>query len=271
MDKKRREFLKIAGVSTLAGLGGIAVAERFVSGASPASSRAETGVEPGLGSSQVTNPKDTTPTKRLGMVIDLSRFKNDPSLVGKVISACHTNHNVPNFPDEEDAVKWVSGIDYEIAFGEQSPDYTEVLVLCNHCDNPPCVEDCPTRATFIDNNGIVAIDYHRCIGCRFCVAACPYGMRSFNWRDPREGLDMNTLNREFPTRRRGVVENCNFCAERLGRGQMPACVEVTSEARAIVVGDLNDPNSEINIILGSTETKQRMPLLGTNPSVFYIV
>lgn len=271
MDKKRREFLKIAGVSTLVGLGGIAGVDRFVSGASPVPSKAQTGFEPVLGSSQDTSLKAITPTKRLGMVINLRKFKSDSSLAGKVISVCHALHNVPNFPDEDDAVKWVRGIDYENAFGEESSDYTEVLVMCNHCDNPPCVQDCPTRATFKDKNGIVAIDYHRCIGCRFCVAACPYGMRSFNWRDPRDGLDMNTLNREFPTRRRGVVENCNFCSERLGLGKMPACVEVTVESQAIVVGDLNDPNSQISMILGSIETKQRMPLLGTNPSVFYIV
>ncbi|MEE4242288.1 MAG: 4Fe-4S dicluster domain-containing protein, partial [Desulfopila sp.] len=143
------------------------------------------------------------------------------------------------------------------------------LVLCNHCDNPPCVRVCPTKATFKLPNGIVAMDYHRCIGCRFCMMGCPYGARSFNWFDPRDKI--KAYNPDFATRTRGVVEKCNFCGERLALGQEPACVEALKESGALVFGDLNDPHSEIRQLLDKEHTIQRKPTLGTQPSIFYIV
>jgi molybdopterin-containing oxidoreductase family iron-sulfur binding subunit len=103
------------------------------------------------------------------------------------------------------------------------------------------------------------------------MAACPYGMRSFNWRDPRGGLNMSDINQKFPTRMRGVVEKCNFCAERVGIGLQPACVEACGSSKAMVFGNLNDPNSEIRKVLKDNYTIQRKPSLGTHPSVFYIV
>ena len=129
------------------------------------------------------------------------------------------------------------------------------------------------------------MDFHRCIGCRFCMAACPYGSRSFNWRNPR--VDAKTLvggakiTKTFPTRERGVVEKCNFCAERIAKGtspkpghelerdQTPMCV---LESRgAIVFGNLNDPDSKVREVLKQNHTIQRKSESGTNPSVFYIV
>ncbi len=104
-------------------------------------------------------------------------------------------------------------------------------LLCNHCEEPSCVRVCPTKATFKRADGIVAMDYHRCIGCRYCMAACPFGSRSFNWGEPREYLDLAKLNPEFPTRMRGVVEKCNFCVERLAVGKLPACVEASRRHR----------------------------------------
>ncbi len=95
-------------------------------------------------------------------------------------------------------------------------------VFCNHCENPPCVRVCPTKATFQRADGIVMMDYHRCIGCRLCMAACPYGARSMNYRDPRPFIAK--INPDFPTRTKGVVEKCNFCEERLAKGMLPACV-----------------------------------------------
>ena len=84
------------------------------------------------------------------------------------------------------------------------------------------------------------MDWHRCIGCRYCVVACPYGSRSFNWKDPRKAPNLATLENTYPTRMRGVVEKCTFCDERLARGQQPACVEACREvgANALTVGDL---------------------------------
>ncbi|MCL7486925.1 MAG: 4Fe-4S dicluster domain-containing protein [Desulfobulbaceae bacterium] len=283
MDKKRREFLKIAGISTLAGLGAPAVVDRLITGSYPLAARAAREVTPGEGAgdqaSTAGHGSDTVPSgTRYGMVIDVRKFNENPAMAEACIKACHSVHNVPDLAEKNNEIKWIWLTGYGNAFPDHSHyhkdenlEKNQVLVLCNHCDSPPCVRACPTKATFKNKDGIVAMDYHRCIGCRFCMAACPYGARSFNWQDPRNGLDMNKINREFPTRMRGVVEKCNFCVDRLPRGLQPACVEATGASKAMVFGDLNDPNSEIRQVLKENFTIQRKPALGTQPSVFFIV
>ncbi|WP_457573157.1 sulfate reduction electron transfer complex DsrMKJOP subunit DsrO [Desulfolithobacter sp.] len=286
MDKKRRDFLKIAGVSTLAGLGGATVAGRLVSGSSPVQARAAHVVESATqeaahGAKAVAGghgagEEVARSGNRWGMVIDMRKFREHPGLAEKVIHTCHSIHNVPSFPNKKDEIKWIWLMEYENVFPEHSHYFKnkelmdhEVLVMCNHCDNPPCVRACPTRATFKNKDGIVAMDYHRCIGCRFCMAACPYGARSFNWRNPRDFIE--NYNREFPSRMRGVVEKCNLCAERVALGKQPACVETCGDTKAMIFGNLNDPDSEIRQVLKANYTIQRKPSLGTHPSVFYIV
>ena len=112
------------------------------------------------------------------------------------------------------------------------------------------------------------MDFHRCIGCRFCMAACPYGARSFNWVDPRPYIEK--VNPEYPTRTKGVVEKCLFCYERLAQGKVPACVEACPE-KALIFGDLADENSEVSKILKERVAIRRKAELGTNPSVFYLI
>jgi len=111
------------------------------------------------------------------------------------------------------------------------------------------------------------MDFHRCIGCRFCMAACPYGSRSFNFRDPRPAIEHQDSG--FPTRMKGVVEKCNFCAERLAVGKMPACVEASNGAMAF--GDLEDPDSTVRKLLEANYTVRRKPSLGSGPTVYYII
>ncbi len=222
---------------------------------------------------------------RWAMVIDTSKC---PKGCDDCTSACHATHNVPDFisnPDESvnnerHEIKWIWHDHYEHVFAVPEADMRtvaedvkerEMLVLCNHCDNPPCVRACPTKATFKrESDGIVMMDYHRCIGCRFCMAACPFGARSFNYRDPRAALDMSEINKEFPTRMRGVVEKCNFCAERLAAGKMPACVEACQHG-GMIFGDLDDPNSNVSKKLKESYAIKRKPELGTLPMVYYIV
>jgi Fe-S-cluster-containing dehydrogenase component len=272
MDIKRRQFLKIAGLSTIAGLGAPAAFNLLLKGESSPVSFASSGA-----GAEVSH--DAAPTGiRLGMVVDQRVFDANQGLAQKCITACHLVHNVPNFGNPKDEIKWIFGVPYEKAFPTMSHYHRDehlhnsrFLVFCNHCDNPPCVRACPTKATFKRKDGIVAMDYHRCIGCRFCMAACPYGMRSFNWRDPRPFIDKATYNKEFPTRMRGVVEKCNFCVERLVKGLQPACVEACGSSGAMVFGDLNDSHSEISKVLKENFTIQRKASLGTLPSVFYIV
>jgi len=112
------------------------------------------------------------------------------------------------------------------------------------------------------------MDYHRCIGCRYCMAGCPYGARSFNFKDPRPYIE--EINPNYPTRTKGVVEKCNFCSERLAKGLLPACVEASTNG-GLVFGDLDDPNSEVRKVLDTQFTVQRKPSLGTKPKVFYIL
>lgn len=216
--------------------------------------------------------------KRWAMVIDPKRcLQRGKDGCTDCMDACHKIHNVPRFENHMHEIKWIWKEPYENAFPGQHHEYVEhalehkpVIVLCNHCANPPCVRVCPTKATFKREDGIVIMDMHRCIGCRFCMAACPYGSRSFNWMDPRRGLKTEEINQEFPTRSKGVVEKCNFCAERLAVGLMPACVEAC-KVNAMVFGDVEDPRSEIRKILNSNYTIRRKPNLGTEPQVYYIV
>jgi molybdopterin-containing oxidoreductase family iron-sulfur binding subunit len=214
------------------------------------------------------------------MAIDHRKCLNAKEGCKVCVAACNKVHNIPDFPNPKDEVKWIWQTSFEHAFpGTENPSIQEymkeslknlpVMVLCNHCDNPPCVRVCPVKATFKREDGVVMMDYHRCIGCRFCMAACPYGARNLNWRDPRPFIKTE-LNREYPTRTRGVVEKCNFCEERLARGLMPACVDACKD-KAIIFGDLEDPNSEIRQVLRKNMSIQRKPHLGTRPQVYYIL
>jgi molybdopterin-containing oxidoreductase family iron-sulfur binding subunit len=260
MDKGRRGFLKAAGASLLGlGLGAPVVATRVK----------------GSGSETAARPASGT---RWAMVVDTRRCLEEGGCRA-CIDACHAAHNVPEMEDLQHEVKWVWKEPYGDAFPTQVHPYTEetlrsrpTLVLCNHCERPPCVRVCPTQATFKNDDGIVAMDQHRCIGCRYCLAACPYGARSFNWTDPRPFI--REIHDDFPTRTKGVVEKCNLCAERLARGELPACVEACRRVAgpgAIVFGDLADPESEVSNLLRTTNTIRRKPSLGTAPHVFYVV
>jgi len=271
MDNKRRKFLKIAGASVLAGIGAPAIV-KLTSGPALASDKpvAAKAAAGGHGEEEATGV-------RLGMVIDMRKFYKDQAMLDQAIDACNKAHNVPQIPNPKSEVKWIWKTGYANAFTELSNNHrsetvknSSFPVLCNHCDNPSCVKACPTKATFVNpTNGIVAMDFHRCIGCRFCMAACPYGARSFNWQDPRPFI--KNYNPEFPTRMRGVVEKCNFCGERLALGLEPACVEACKGTGAMVFGDLNDAHSEVRKVLDKEFTIQRKPSAGTKPSVFYIV
>ena len=279
MDNQRRKFLKLAGATALAGISAPAVVKLTASPvlASSAPAGHEAAAQDPHAQSTTAHGEEAPKGVRLGLLIDMRKLYNKPELMDKAIAACNRAHNIPHYDDRKNEIKWIWKAPFENVFPEHSSYHAskettdnDYLVLCNHCDEPPCVRVCPTKATFRDEkNGIVAMDYHRCIGCRFCMMGCPYGARSFNWFDPRDHI--KEYNPEFPTRMRGVVEKCNFCGERLAKGLEPACLEAIKETGAIVFGDINDPNSEISQVLAKEHTIQRKPSLGTKPSVFYIV
>lgn len=214
--------------------------------------------------------------KRWAIVINIQKLMSNPDIMDKCINACNHVHNVPKADGSKQEVKWIWKEEFHYAFLEQDnmqiPENLAkhpVLLMCNHCDNPPCVSVCPTQATWKrEEDGIIMMDWHRCIGCRYCMAACPYGSRSFNYKDPRQNLE--TLNSEFPSRMKGVVEKCTFCDERIAKGKMPACVEACCD-KEIVFGDLNDPKSELREVLSKTYSIRRKPELGTQPEIYYIV
>ncbi len=254
MKITRKHFLQLLGLSA-----GAAGAGKLLRGI--------THSKPGL-------PAGGAARKRWGMVIDFQKCQRDKGC-DDCLRACRLAHNIPQIPDPAHEVKWIWKEPYDKVFPFEQSDFTrrafqgmELPILCNHCVSPPCVRVCPTAATWKREDGIVMMDWHRCIGCRYCMAACPYGSRSFNWSDPRPYIYPITA--EFPTRTKGVVEKCNFCEERLANGRPPVCVEACKE-KSLVFGNLDDENSEVRQLLRTRFSIQRQPELGTSPSVFYLV
>jgi molybdopterin-containing oxidoreductase family iron-sulfur binding subunit len=146
-----------------------------------------------------------------------------------------------------------------------------VPVSCQQCRNAPCTKVCPTGATWTEPDGIVVIDYEWCIGCRYCMAACPYGARHFNWTEPsipKNELNPNTHYLGNRPRPKGVVEKCTFCIQRSRAGRYPACVEVCPVG-ARKFGDLLDKDSEIRYIIEHKRVLVLKEELNTVPRFFY--
>ena len=144
-------------------------------------------------------------------------------------------------------------------------------VQCMQCDDPPYVSACPVKATWMEPDGIVVIDYDWCIGCRYCQAACPYWARHFNWSEPElpaEELNPNTHYLGNRPRPKGVVEKCHFCIQRTRNGRQPACMEACPTG-ARIFGNLLDPNSEISYVLKNKTVFRLKEELGTEPKFWY--
>lgn len=159
-------------------------------------------------------------------------------------------------------------------------------IHCQHCRNAPCEKVCPVGATYRSEDGTNLVDFERCIGCRFCMVACPYGVRQFNWEDSGRALRkyeyeggytygypgeyrLNGRLVYMPVRFKGVVEKCNFCVHYLEKGLAPACVR-GCPGNARYVGDLDDPESEVSVMIKSKNGFTLLPEKGTRPNVFYL-
>jgi len=196
-----------------------------------------------------------------GMVIDLSRCVGCNSCT----IACRSEHGTPL------GIQFHKIKIYEV--GKYPTAKMKFLpMLCMHCHEPPCLTVCPTGATHQREDGIMLIDEGKCIGCRYCVLACPYESRQFisdiknyyarNLPTPYEMLKQEGFEK-------GTVVKCNFCVHRLDDGRLPACVE-TCPAQARYFGDLNDPESEVSGLIADHGGTLLMGELGTKPSVYYI-
>jgi Fe-S-cluster-containing dehydrogenase component len=197
---------------------------------------------------------------RWGMVIDLKRCIG---CYGCQL-ACKAENGTP------------PGVFYARVLKQEEGQYPMVRqlalpVLCNHCEDPPCVEACPTGASFKWDDGIVDIDHDLCVGCRACMMACPYTNRYYNDQPPHYFPQGMTPYEEARTDRHqhNVVMKCNFCRDRVRAGQAPACV-ANCPTVARTFGDLDDPMSEVSRLIKERGGFTLHPEIGTRPSVFYL-
>ena len=146
---------------------------------------------------------------------------------------------------------------------------TYLPLACQHCENPACERVCPTGATCKDDKGRVEIDYDKCIGCRMCMAACPYNARTFNWNDPVRATGASYGDARVPERARGVMEKCTLCKERTDEGDEPMCVRCCP-ADARIFGDLDDPDSAVSRLRRDQGAEVLLEDKGTRPQVFYV-
>jgi molybdopterin-containing oxidoreductase family iron-sulfur binding subunit len=266
----RRDFLKKGGAAIALGMAGLAVSPRVL--ASP------------------TAEETTSSGVKYAMVIDLDRCFGCRACM----EACKVENNTP------EGVFWM----YVFRFEEgRYPNvrFSYMPRPCMHCDNAPCVKPCPVGARYKRADGLVATDWKRCIGCRYCEVACPYGVNHFNWADPKKKQYLNwaapqaeavskvtkgaippyknpDLEKAFVPEKRyiaggshekGVMGKCTFCVHRLEKGLLPACV-TTCPVRVYHFGNINDPDSEVSRLLNNRPTWRLLEEVGTQPSVYYI-
>jgi len=202
--------------------------------------------------------KAANPNTRWGLLVDTNKCPKDCTVC---VSACVEENGLEGKGRPQTDAQWIRKIDIK---NPTTGFQTSLPVMCQHCDEPPCVDVCPTGASFKRADGIVLVDKHTCIGCRYCMMACPYKARSFVHE---------TLGNQKPwaPRGKGTVESCTFCVHRVDVGRTPACVEKCSRdaGGAMTFGDINDAGSEISMLLKKLGTQQIRRDLGTNPGVYY--
>ena len=232
IDIQRRQFLK-----TSAGAAAVAIAPGMML------------YSVAQGSSEGASSK-----VRWGMLIDTNQCKpgcND------CVTACNRENGLSGETKATDS-QWIRKIEIkDISSGRE----LSLPMMCQHCEHPPCVDVCPTTASFKRADGIVLVDKHRCIGCRYCMMACPYKARSFV-HEP-----LHDQNPDVP-RGKGTVEACTLCVHRIDVGGKPACSEACPN-QAILFGDLNDANSDIAKKVHSVASSQVRADLRLNPGVRY--
>ncbi|MFT7595843.1 MAG: tetrathionate reductase subunit B [Paracoccaceae bacterium] len=236
-DISRRDFLRSgAAVATATLAPGVTL---IAFGGSPAEAKADAG-------------------KRWGLLIDANKCASDCSAC---VSACSTENGWKGNGNAETDVQWIRKITLN---NTETGREVTMPMMCQHCEDPPCVDVCPTGASFKREDGIVLVDKHTCIGCRYCMMACPFKARSFV-HEP-----VNNQKSHAP-RGQGTVESCTLCVHRVDKGGRPACVEACEATGygAIIFGDLKDPQSDIAKRLAEYQSVALRPDLDLNPGVRY--
>jgi molybdopterin-containing oxidoreductase family iron-sulfur binding subunit len=243
IDSSRREFLSKSG--TVAGAAAIA---------------------PGvfLTTPAVAKPDDeaVTSDKRWGILVDTNKCASN---CDACVSACKEENGWgkgdETHSNQEQQAQWIRKVEIR----NKSTGFVSTLpLMCQHCETPPCVDVCPTGASFKRIDGLVLVDKHICIGCRYCMMACPFKARSFIHEDLHEQLP-------WAPRGKGTVESCTLCVQRIDKDGTPACVEACSAENhnALIFGDLNDENSEISRELNKHDSIELRADLGLNTGVRY--
>ncbi|MBN8577944.1 MAG: 4Fe-4S dicluster domain-containing protein [Cytophagales bacterium] len=214
------------------------------------------------------NPREGFSNRKFVMVVDLAKCRN----ARKCQSSCNKNHYITG----ENA--WIKI--YKMQDSEKSAPYWQPT-LCQHCDEPACVKVCPVDATFKRRDGIVLIDNERCIGCRFCMAACPYSVRVFNWSDPWQGDSVEqaeyTPDYAGIPSQKGTVDKCDFCPHMIDKGELPHCVSACPND-VFSFGDMYEDtvtngsgqSFKLSKLLKDRAGYRLMESLGTEPSVYYL-
>ena len=195
---------------------------------------------------------------RWGMLIDSNKCAEG---CNDCVQACNDEHGLTGFDRPATDAQWIR----KATLKDKQTGYTQTLpLLCQHCEKPPCADVCPTGASFRRADGIVLVDKHICIGCRYCMMACPYKARSFIHETLHD-------QKPYTPRGKGTVESCTFCVHRVDNDETPACVEAcTAENHnAMIFGDMNDPSSEISKQLEKYNTRQIRADLQLNTGVRY--
>jgi len=242
VDTARRLFLKSATAFTTVALAPNVTLMAFAEAHAAAQPRGE----------------PVTAKQRWGLLIDLSKCADD---CNECVSACSRENGWKADGNSRTDARWIR----KVTIKNNKTGATRSLpVMCQHCASPPCVDVCPTGASFKRADGIVLVDKHICIGCRYCMMACPYQARSFIHE---------TLEDQKPhaPRGKGTVESCTLCVHRIDAGETPACVEacVAAGHKAMIFGDLNDPASEISQRVAQFPTHQIRADLGLDTGVRY--
>ena len=239
-DKSRRRFLTTTGAAVAVGL---AAGVRLID-----TPNAEAATD------------RVSSAQRWGMLINASKCATG---CDACVKACSDEHGLTGHGRPQTDAQWIRKVTLrDTASGQE----TSLPLMCQHCENPPCVDVCPTGASFRRADGIVLVDKHICIGCRYCMLACPYKARSFVHEDL-------TGQKPWSPRGKGTVESCNLCVHRIdeGQGRIPACAEACEREghRAIVFGDLKDPTSPIAKAMSEHKSEELRADLGLNTGVRY--